>query len=437
MRWAERYHRRRAEALYLHVPFCANKCAYCDFASWAMPEGDPLMDAYVRALRAQLAELGGLGMLDGVGTAYIGGGTPTLLGARALASLVAGIRELCPHVVELSVEANPDSLSDEVLAALVRSGATRVSIGVQSLHDQELHALGRIHTARQAYERVGAAVEAGLDVSCDLMCAIPHQTDASWRDSLGGALELGVDHVSVYPLAIEEGTALARRVGAGEPAWNDPDVQACRMEQANRILSAAGLARYEVASYARPGRTCAHNRMYWTGRPYLGLGTGAASMLTREGYGLLRTQCPRLPEAPAGAVRARLAVTTGRGETAAHPALDTLSFDLEFLGERQALAEDLMLGARLSSGMAPALACAAEDAFGTTWQDVRRVALDRHLVRAASDGALVPTEAGWLLGNELYGLMWGLADGDVRQTPSCRCRGSWPRRASQQGHTAL
>ena len=117
-------------------------------------------------------------------------------------------------------------------------------------------------------------------------------------------------------------------------------------------------------------------------------------------------------------MRARLTVTTGRRELAAHPALDALAFDLEFLSGRQALAEDLMLGARLSSGMAPALVRAAEGAFGTAWQDARRSALGRHLVRAASDGALVPTEAGWLLGNELSGLMWGLADGDVRQASS-------------------
>ena len=306
------------------------------------------MDAYVQALRIQLEELGELGLVDDVRTAYIGGGTPSWLRADALGSLVTCVRERCPALVELSVEANPDSLSDEVLASLVRAGAMRVSIGVQSLDDCELRALGRVHTARQARERVGAAVATGLDVSCDLMCATPHQTDESWRESLGGVLGLGVGHVSVYPLAIEEGTALARRVGTDGPAWNDPSVQASRMEQANRILAASGLTRYEVASYARPGRACAHNRAYWTGRPYLGLGTSAASMLAREGYELLRTRCPQLPEAPGAAVRVRLTVTTGRREVALHPACAELAFDVEFLSERQALGEDLMLGARLS-----------------------------------------------------------------------------------------
>lgn len=413
MRWAERYHRRGVDALYLHVPFCESTCAYCDFASWTTPAGDPLMGAYAQALQAQLVGLGELGLMDDVRAAYIGGGTPSWLGADALGSLVTCVRECCPALVELSVEANPDSLSDEVLASLVRAGATRVSVGVQSLDDRELRALGRIHTARQAHERVGAAVATGLDVSCDLMCAIPHQTDESWRESLEGVLGLGVGHVSVYPLAIEEGTALARRVGAGEPVWNDPSVQASRMGQASRVLSAAGLARYEVASYARPRRACAHNRTYWTGRPYLGLGTSAASMLTREGYEVLRVRCPQLPDVPVGAVRARLTVTTGRREIALHGARAALAFDVEFLSEGQACAEDLMLGARLSSGMAPALVRAAEEAFGAAWANVRGMALGRGLVRVASDGALVPTEAGWLLGNELYGLMWGLADGDV------------------------
>ena len=418
MRWAERYQRRDVDALYLHIPFCESRCAYCDFASWATSGSDPLMDAYVQALRAQLTGLANLGLLGNARTAYIGGGTPSWLGADALGSLVTCVRELCPALAELSVEANPDSLSDEVLAALVQAGVTRVSVGVQSLDDRELHALGRIHTARQARERVRAAVATGLDVSCDLMCAIPHQTDESWGESLRGVLGLGVGHVSVYPLAIEEGTALARRVGDDEPAWNDPSVQASRMEQAGRILSAAGLTRYEVASYARPGRACVHNRAYWTGQPYLGLGTGAASLLTREGYELLRMRCPQLPMAPADVERARLTITTERREIASRPSLARLSFDVEFLSGRQALAEDLMLGARLSSGMAPALVRAAEETFGATWANAREVALGHGLVRIASDGTLAPTKAGWLLGNELYGLMWGLAGDAVRSASS-------------------
>lgn len=407
--WPARPQVPSAHALYLHLPFCARKCAYCDFASWATRDDDPLMAAYVRALRAQLADLEGLGVLGSVTTAYVGGGTPTLVGARLLGELVADVRRCCSRLTELTCEANPDSLGDDVLEALVESGATRVSIGVQSLSDRELVSLGRIHGAREACERVSAAVESGLDVSCDLMCAIPHQTEASWRESLAGVLGCGVGHVSVYPLAIEDKTALARRLGGTDPAWNDPDVQASRMAQAALILSGAGLTRYEVASYARPGKQCAHNRAYWTGVPYLGLGTGAASMLTREGYLHLRTCCPQLPDPPAGAVRVRLTVRTGRRGLARHPSLAGLSCDLEFLSEREALAEDLMLGARLSSGIAPELVRSAEQTMGERWRQALRDALRKGLVTNACGGALAPTERGWLLGNELYGLLWGLA----------------------------
>ena len=149
-----------------------------------------------------------------------------MLGARRLKELVATIRVACAQVVELTCEANPDSLTDEVLAALVEAGATRLSVGVQSLSNAELRALGRLHTAEQARDRVRAAVRSGLDVSVDLMCAIPHQTPESWDKALRGVLDLGVGHVSVYPLAIEEGTPLYDRYGDVDVAWNSEDVQA-------------------------------------------------------------------------------------------------------------------------------------------------------------------------------------------------------------------
>ena len=132
-------------ALYLHVPFCARKCAYCDFSSWATPAGDPLMAAYVRALEAQMGEAEALGLLEGCETAYVGGGTPTLLGEKNLGSLVSAVRRAAPRLSVLTCEANPDSLSDDVLLAVRSAGATRLSIGVQSLNDAELLELGRLH----------------------------------------------------------------------------------------------------------------------------------------------------------------------------------------------------------------------------------------------------------------------------------------------------
>lgn len=271
-----------AGALYVHVPFCRSKCAYCDFSSWATRAGDPLMGAYVASAARMVHQAESLGLLEGCRTGYLGGGTPTYLGADALRLLVAAMATHCPH--ELSVEANPDSLAPDVLDALAVAGATRVSVGVQSTNAAELQALGRVHGPAQALDALSRAVAAGLDVSCDLMCATPLQTEDSWEKSLADVLSCGVGHVSVYPLQIEDGTALGRRYADEDPAFNAEDVQAARMEAAERALGAAGLARYEVASYARPGKACAHNQAYWTGVPYLGIGTGASGMLGAPDY---------------------------------------------------------------------------------------------------------------------------------------------------------
>ena len=398
-------------ALYLHIPFCARKCAYCDFASWATPAGDELLGAYARALGEQLEEVASLGLLEGCETAYVGGGTPTLLGEKDLGRLVEKIVAVAAPS-ELTCEANPDSLTDAVLLALCEAGATRLSVGVQSLDDGELHELGRLHDAACARERVEAAVATGLDVSVDLMCATPGQTSGSWARSLEGVLALGVGHVSVYPLQIEEGTPLDRRYADGPCAWNDPEVQAERMTQAQVALEARGYHRYEVASYAHAGKECRHNKAYWTGSPYLGLGTGASSMLDLEGYLRLRNRCPQLPQPPEDAARVRLTVGTGRRNLAVDPRLRSLSFSLEFLNETQAVAEDLMLGARLVEGLRPELVTYARELYGARLDDAVDTLLARDLL-AEKDGRLAPTEQGWLLGNELYGALWDLAPGGV------------------------
>ena len=375
------------------------------------------MTSYAHALRRQLEELAALGLVEGCETAYLGGGTPSLLGEKDLGSLVAAVRSVAPGTAELTCEANPDSLSDEVLLALRDAGATRVSLGVQSLDDAELRELGRLHNAALACERARAAVASGLDVSVDLMCATPIQSEASWERTLSGAVALGVGHVSVYPLQIEEGTALDARYTDDPCPWNSPDVQAARMTKAQEMLEGYGFGRYEVASYARPGKECRHNKAYWTGVPYLGLGTKASSMLTLKCYLRLSRACPQLPAPPEGAVRARLTIESGARAIAEAPCLADLSFSLEFLTEPQAVAEDLMLGARLVEGLRPSLVSHARTLFGARFDDTVEGLLARGLL-AERDGRLAPTERGWLLGNELYGALWDLAPGEVASS-SC------------------
>ena len=394
------------KALYVHVPFCVRKCAYCDFASSATRRGDPLMARYVNALVSEIDAFASVGLLgDTLDTAYVGGGTPTLLGAHDLSRLISRI----PQARELTFEANPDSLSDQVIGAAVESGATRVSCGVQSLSDKELVSLGRIHTADVARDRVRAAVASSLDVSVDLMCAIPEQSDESFASSVAEVVSWGVDHVSVYPLAIEEGTELYRRYEHEDTPFNDEDVEAARMEIAERVLSAAGYARYEVASYAKPHKRCSHNISYWTGVPYLGLGTAASSMMGADQYDLMRELCPQMPKAPTGTSRVRLTITSSPHQIVSDARPSSLTFDLEYLTEQQAWAEDLMLAMRLTDGISRSRFERCED----TLEDL----LGRGLVEEVGD-TIRPTHQGWLLGNELYGPIWDLAEGQVLEA-SC------------------
>lgn len=312
--WEEHTEADAASALYVHIPFCARKCAYCDFASWATRAEDPLMNAYAASVLHELSCLEETGLLEGTETAYIGGGTPSYLGARLL-PIVERLSSF--GVLELTSEANPDSLTADFVSSLKEAGLTRISLGVQSTDDGVLAALGRIHSAEEALQALSSAVSAGLSVSADLMCALPGETDEIFQRSVCDVLAQGVSHVSVYPLMIEEGTAFGRRYGGEElPSWNDPDIQARRMERAEKTLCTHGFHRYEVASYAKAGHECRHNKAYWTGRNYLGIGTGASGMLSRAAYRRLRTCLPQLPYIADDIYRVRLRNTSTRTDYA-------------------------------------------------------------------------------------------------------------------------
>ncbi len=393
------------EALYVHVPYCQAKCRYCDFDSVACRSKEEL-DAYTAGMSACVEAFARRGDLVACRTVYLGGGTPTLLGER-LPGLVEKIRDAAPSLRELTCEANPESLTRELAYALSDAGATRISLGVQTFDDTELSELGRIHTSARAHAAIEAARDAGLDVSIDLMCGIPLQTTESWRATLDEAVSSGVGHISVYPLTVEEGTPFDRMCASGELDEPDEDFQAWCMDEARRDLVSAGYHPYEVASYARPGKECRHNVAYWTGVSYLGLGRSAASMLDRETYDGLRDLLG-LDKVPGEVRRVRISQKTdalpfGQG---AGPA-----YDCELLTEREAAAEDLMLGMRMTRGVPADLIDRARAVVGA--DDV-----DAALARAVSEGLarwveqdarFCPTERGWLMGNELFGIMWDLA----------------------------
>lgn len=266
-------------ALYLHIPFCRAKCLYCDFDSRALTGCalEEAIGAYCEGLSAQVDAHGNAGELSEVETVYVGGGTPSLLGGR-LVGLVDYVRAYC-EPVEFTCEANPESFTLDLAQALRAAGVTRISLGVQSLNASELKAIGRVHSAEQAMLAIAQAKAAGFSTSCDVMCGLPGQTLDTFAETLRSLVTLNPDHVSVYPLQLEEGTPLARMEEAGEMEVPDEDFQAQCMDLAAEVLEEAGYERYEVASYAKPGHRCRHNIAYWTGKPYLGLGRSAASML--------------------------------------------------------------------------------------------------------------------------------------------------------------
>ena len=423
------------QALYLHLPFCRSRCAYCDFdtRAYAPAALDTAAAAYTDQLLARLDAFAARGALEGVRTVYLGGGTPSVLGAR-LPTLVHAVRKVCDPV-ELTCEANPESFTEELAGALADAGATRVSLGVQSFDDGELAAVGRIHTADQALAAIERSHRHGFSTSCDLICGLPGQTAASWERSVRTAIEAGVDHISVYPLAVEEGTPLARAIEAGGLEAPDEDFEASCMERARDLLEAAGLAPYEVASYARPGAACAHNIAYWTGASYLGIGRSAAGMLTAGEYVEL-TDLFGDPSHDAGRADSDPALPAARVRVVQRNDAGT-RFELERLSAREAAAEDLMLACRMTRGIPVAqlaraqavipaeelrAACVRAVELGLAcWTDgtgaplagdkAGDVARPRATVPWIPSQAafLAPTKTGWLLGNELFGLFWDLA----------------------------
>ena len=271
------------EALYLHIPFCVSRCAYCDFATSACAD-EQRMDAYVEALCLQLRRAAKAGLLGQVKTIYIGGGTPTHLGSRRLNTLVytLSLSVNLENVVEFTCEANPESIDERMVADLFSLGVNRFSIGAQSFDDAVLAGYGRIHDAAAIDAALAAVRTRTNNISLDLICGGPGQSMKSWMRDLRHAIDADVPHVSIYPLTLEDGTPLTRRVEVGECEVADEDLQADMMLAAERMLTAAGFERYEVASYAKPGFASHHNTAYWTGAEYLGLGAGASSMLSAE-----------------------------------------------------------------------------------------------------------------------------------------------------------
>jgi len=326
----------RGFGVYVHVPFCASRCGYCDFNTYTPAEG-VVSDGYADVVLAELARA--VDVLAGapppqVDTVFVGGGTPTLLSPAELGRILAGIDKAWGLAAgaEVTTEANPESVDPAALRGLRSAGFTRISLGMQSAAPHVLAVLDRRHTPGRAAAAVAEARAAGFDhVNLDLIYGTPGEAPEDFSASLGAVLDAGVDHVSAYALIVEDGTRLAARMRRGELPYPDDDVAADRYLAAEAALSAAGYSWYEVSNWARgPAARCRHNLLYWTGGDWWGLGPGAHSHV-----GGVRWWNARHPNAYA----ARLA----QGRTPAQAR--------EVLTAEERHTEEVMLALRLASGL--------------------------------------------------------------------------------------
>ena len=276
--------------LYIHLPYCRQKCRYCDFASWAGQEST--MGAYVAALLTEAEAMAANTKGAPIETVFIGGGTPSILPAPLLTRLLAGLRQHynIPEGIEFTSEANPGTLTEAWLEAAMSGGVNRLSMGMQAAQPDLLRTLGRIHDQQAVEESVLLARKMGIrNLSADLMFGLPGQTADMWRESLDAALSLSPEHLSCYGLIPEDGTPLKRDLDADRLVLPDEDAEREMYDDTLRILSEHGYEQYEISNFAKPGRECRHNIGYWTRVPYIGLGASAASYLETASGGLRLT----------------------------------------------------------------------------------------------------------------------------------------------------
>lgn len=318
-----------ARALYIHWPFCAKKCPYCDFNSHVRDSVDVAawQAALIADMRAEAAVAGG----ESLASIFFGGGTPSLMPPALVAALLAEAERLWGFdpAIEITLEANPSSVEAANFAALAGAGVNRVSLGVQSLDDAELRFLGRLHGAGEALAALDTAQRHFARVSFDMIYALPGHTPALWEERLARALGFGTGHLSLYQLTIEPGTRFASDVRRGRLVPLDDDEAAELFDITQRLTGAAGLPAYETSNHARPGEESRHNLVYWRYQDYAGIGPGAhgrrggmatvrhkkpenyLAAVARQGDGIAEARALAIPEQAAEALLMGLRLTEG------------------------------------------------------------------------------------------------------------------------------
>ncbi len=380
--------------LYIHVPFCTVKCAYCDFNSYAGIED--LRDAWEQAAKRELQLWSERLAGRELSTVFLGGGTPSLLEGAAIQRILDTVRReyRLSADAEISLEANPESVEPERLAAYREAGVNRISMGVQSLNSSELVFLDRLHSAeraRAAFEQVRAA---GFhNVNLDLIYGLPQQSFDTWRESVEGVLNWGPDgsgpdHLSCYALTVEEGTPLAARVASGAVVETDPDDVAELADWTATRLVAAGYEQYEISNYARRGLTCGHNLLYWRNQEYLAVGPGAHGFVDGVRYSVVRSP--------------RVYIQRLRGESDGAFGLPSAAIDAaERVTEFDSVVDSLTSGLRLSEGVEEqALAHAYPEAYESVSPVLDWAVASKLASRSA--GRLTLTARGRAVANEIF-----------------------------------
>ena len=349
--------------LYLHIPFCERKCAYCDFLS--APADLPVRISYIKKLQEEIVYCGAQYGEYQVSSIFFGGGTPTILEGYQLAAILETVKEHFNITTdaEITVECNPGTLTAGKAEKLVQAGFNRLSMGLQSADDRELHLLGRIHNFAQFLESYDLARNAGFrTINVDLMSALPGQTLKSWQDTLQKVTALRPEHISAYSLIIEEGTPFYERFAEDERIREEgghprllpeEDVERQMYELTETFLHTKGYERYEISNYAKPGYECRHNCGYWTRKDYLGLGLGASSLVEHQRFqntSELKTyleqeyspQCEGQHERIAETIQ--LQEETGLTQTGHHIHIETLD-------KKSEMEEFMFLGLRLMAGI--------------------------------------------------------------------------------------
>ena len=324
--------------LYVHIPFCRQKCRYCSFSSFVGKEA--FHEAYIDHLLKEAA-FRACEAVDPVTTVYIGGGTPSVLPPFLFSKLISGLKKIYSwdSVTEFTTEANPGTVSAEWLDIAAEEGVNRISFGMQAGQPHLLSTLGRIHHTAEVTSSVRLSRESGIsNISLDLIFGIPGQTEKDWTETLEYALSLEPNHISAYGLIPEEGTPLYRDLQSGVLRLPDPETERAMYDQAVHLLGAHGFDRYEISNFALKGYECIHNIGYWTQIPYIGLGVSAASMTNLqflpEGMIYSRRSNPDSLEDYFDMVDIRKAEMTG-----------------EIISMEEARFESIMLGLRLNNGI--------------------------------------------------------------------------------------